>query len=113
MAAYSANIVIDSGADFVQNFYLEDPVSNSALNLSSYTATASLKKSPASLTKSANFSVSFPNPSAGQLRISLASTITSSLKPGRYSYDVLLNGGSIKTRAVEGSAIVTAGVTTA
>ena len=112
MATYSANIIIDSGSDFVQTFYLEDTVSNSSLNLNNYTATASLKKSPVSLKKSADFSVSFPNASEGQLRISLASTITSTLKPGRYSYDILLTSGSIKVRAVEGSAIVTAGVTT-
>jgi len=50
---------------------------------------------------------------SGQLKISLGSTTTSALKPGRYSYDVLLtDASSIKTRVVEGSAIVTSGVTT-
>ena len=71
-----------------------------------------LKKHPASLNDKATFAVSFPNRAQGVLRISLGSSITSALKAGRYSYDVLLNDGSLKTRIVSGSAIVTAGVTT-
>ena len=54
----------------------------------------------------------FPNRTQGQVKISLGSTITNGLKAGRYSYDLLLNDGSTKTRVVEGSALVTAGVTT-
>ena len=42
----------------------------------------------------------------------MGSTVTAGLRPGRYSYDILLDDGSVKTRIVEGSAIVTAGVTT-
>ena len=88
MAAYISNIVIDAGADFNQTFNLEN-TANSPLDLTGYTAT-----------------------SKGVLRISLGSSITAALKAGRYSYDVLLNDGSLKTRIVSGSAIVTAGVTT-
>ena len=110
MAAYISNIIIDAGADFNQIFTLEGS-NNSALNLNGYTATAKMKKHPASLNDKASFAVSFPNRAQGQLRISLGSTITSILKAGRYSYDVLLNDGSLKTRIVSGSAIVTAGVT--
>ncbi len=111
MAAYISNIIIDAGADFDQVFNLENSA-NSPLDLSGYTATSKLKKHPASLNDKASFTVSFPNRTQGQLRISLGSTITSILKAGRYSYDVLLNDGSLKTRIVSGSAIVTAGVTT-
>ena len=111
MAAYISNIVIDAGADFNQTFNLEN-TANSPLDLTGYTATSKLKKHPASLNDKASFGVSFPNRAQGQLRISLGSTITSTLKAGRYSYDVLLNDGSLKTRIVSGSAIVTAGVTT-
>ena len=59
------------------------------------------------------FAVSFPGPTNGSLALSLGSTITSGLKPGRYCYDILLNSGTAKTRVVEGSALVTAGITTA
>ena len=111
MAAYITNIVIDAGADFNQTFNLEN-TANLPLDLTGYTATSKLKKHPASLSDKATFSVSFPNRAQGQLKIALGSSITSALKAGRYSYDVLLNDGSVKTRIVSGSAIVTAGVTT-
>jgi hypothetical protein len=113
MASYITNLVINAGADFRQSFFLESPVSNSAINLTGYSAIAQIKKSPASLRKTADFSVSFPNRAVGQVTISLGSSMTSSIKPGRYSYDLLLiDPDSVKTRAVEGSIIVTAGVTT-
>jgi len=111
MAAYISNIVIDAGADFDQVFNLETSA-NSPLDLTGFTATSKLKKHPASLKEQATFSVSFTNRLQGELKISLGSSITSALKAGRYSYDVLLNDGSLKTRIVSGSAIVTAGVTT-
>lgn len=111
MAAYVSNIVIDVGSDFIQTFNLEDS-GNAPLDLTSYTASSMMKKHPSSLTTTATFAVSFPSPTQGQLRISLGSTVTNGLKPGRYVYDVLISDGSIKTRVVEGSAIVTAGVTT-
>ena len=112
MAIYVANITIPGGADFSQTFFLES-VANTPLNLTGYTGYAKLKKSPASLNTSAVFTVSFPNITDGRVKISLGSSITSSLRPGRYCYDVLLNSGTTKSRVVEGSALVTAGITTA
>ena len=111
MAAYVSNIVIDQGADFNQTYNLENSA-NAPLDLTGYTATSVLKKHPQSLLETATFVCSFPNRTQGQLKISLGSSITPDLKPGRYSYDILLNSGTLKTRVVEGSALVTAGVTT-
>jgi hypothetical protein len=111
MAVYVSNITIPGGADFQQTFFLES-VSNTPLNLNGYTGYAQLKKSQASLNSAATFTVSFPNPSQGMVKISLGSSITSTLRPGRYCYDILLEGGSTKTRVVEGSALVSAGITT-
>ena len=111
MAAYVSNIVIDQGADFNQTYNLENSA-NAPLDLTGYTATSVLKKHPQSLLETATFACSFPNRTQGQLKISLGSSITPGLIPGRYSYDILLNSGSLKTRVVEGSALVTAGVTT-
>jgi hypothetical protein len=112
MAVYVSNIAIAGGADFQQTFFLES-VSNTPLNLNGYTGFAQLKKSQASLNSAAAFVVSFPNPSQGMIKISLGSSITTSLRPGRYCYDILLEGGGIKTRVVEGSALITAGITIA
>ena len=112
MAAYVSNVVIDAGADFNQTFNLEDS-SNAPLDLTGYTGSSILKKHPRSLSTTATFSVSFPNRSAGQVKISLGSSTTAGIKPGRYCYDVLVSSASsLRTRIVEGSAIVTAGVTT-
>lgn len=116
MSVYVVNIVIPYGSDFNQSFFLEDAESNSSLNLTNYSVYSMIKKSPLSLTTSANFNVSVVAPATqGQILISLASSITSSLKPGRYSYDILIKNNStgLKTRVVEGSALVTPGITTA
>ena len=111
MAAYISNIVIYAGADFNQIFTLEGS-NNSALNLTGYSATAKMKKHPASLNDTASFSVSIVNAQLGQLKISLGSATTKDIKPGRYSYDILLvSNAGIKSRVIGGSAIVTAGVT--
>ena len=111
MAAYVSNIIIEGGANFDQSFNLENSA-NAPLDLTGYTGTSMMKKHAASLKNTATFSVMFPNRAAGQVKISLGATTTGALKPGRYVYDLLLDDGSVKTRVVEGSAIVTAGVTT-
>jgi hypothetical protein len=112
MTVYVSNIVINAGSDFSQTFNLETDA-NSPLNLTGYTGSALMKKHPASLGTTASFVVSFPDRIFGQVVLSLGSSITSNLKPGRYCYDVLLNSNvNVKSRVVEGSAIVTAGITT-
>lgn len=111
-ASYVSNIIINCNTDFTQTFDLET-TANSPLNLTGYTAYAAMKKSPNSLNVSANFVVSFPDRLYGRMAISLGSSITSTIKPGRYCYDVLLvNPEFKKNRVVEGSAIVTAGIAT-
>ena len=112
MAAYVSNIVIDVGADFEQRFNLEG--SNKApLDLTGVTGAAIMKKHPSSSTTAATFSVSFPNRTLGQIKIALADSVTTNLKPGRYGYDLLVRDSSgLRTRVVEGSALVTAGNTT-
>ena len=112
MAIYVVKITIPGGADFQQTFFLESSA-NTPLDLTGYTGYAKLKKSPESLRTSATFTVSFPTRPDGRVKISVASSITSSLRTGRYCYDVLLDSGTAKTRVFEGSALVTAGITTA
>jgi hypothetical protein len=49
----------------------------------------------------------------GEVTISMASSITQTLKPGRYYYDVYLTSSSdVVSRMVEGQALVTAGIST-
>lgn len=110
-SVYVRNIIIPTNTDFSFTYNLKD-FSNNPINLTGYTGASVLKKSPVSLNASAVFSVSFPNRANGQVQISLGSSLTTSLRPGRYSYDVLLNSGTQYIRVVEGTALVTAGVTT-
>lgn len=111
MAVYVSNIIIPSGEDFEQTFLLENTINNSSFDLTNYTAYSHLKKHPTSLSTTAEFIVTFTNEIAGELVISLASSITSLLKPGRYSYDIIIDDGTKIKRVVEGSALVTGGVT--
>jgi len=111
MPARVVNIAIEQGSTFNTTYILEDAITNSTKNLVGFSAQAKLAKHPASSTK-INFNTVIVIAS-GTVGIALTSGITSSLKPGRYVYDVLLTDGSgVKTRVVEGSALVTAGVCT-
>jgi len=112
MAVYVSNIVIEQGFDFETTFELENSLTNEPLDLSAYSIPeAKLRKSYSS-SKSYDFNSSFVDAVAGQFLISMASSITSQLKPGRYVYDVkLTTGGGLTSKAVEGSVIVRGGVT--
>ena len=48
---------------------------------------------------------------AGTVAILISATVTADFNPSRYSYDFVLNSGSVITRLLEGKFIVTAGVT--
>jgi len=112
-AVYVSNIVINAGTDFSQTFILEDNISNSSLDLTTYSMSAQMRKWSGS-SSSVVFSAStIFDPAAGNVKISLGSTITTSLKPGRYVYDVIITNAStgIKTRVIEGMALVREGVT--
>lgn len=107
---YVSNLVINCGASFSQDFFLEDSATNSALNLSSATVESQMRKWSGS-TGVTTFTTSIVNFETGQVRLSLESSITSGLKPGRYVYDVLLVDNDTTTRVVEGMVLVREGVT--
>jgi len=111
MSVRVVNIQIQQGANFSANFILEDAITNSITNLVGYTVAAKLAKHPGSSTKT-NFTTTITT-SVGTVGIALTSGKTSELKPGRYVYDVLLTDSfQVKTRVIEGSVIVSAGVCT-
>jgi hypothetical protein len=112
MAVYVSNLVVDSGIDFNQVFTLESQNENSALNLSNYAVLSQLRKHSGSSSYT-NFTTQVVNSSLGKIRIGLASSITSALKPGRYVYDVVIqeNGTGVKSKVVEGMVLVREGVT--
>jgi len=49
--------------------------------------------------------------SAGTVSILISAAVTADFEPSRYSYDFVLNSGSVITRLLEGKFVVTAGVT--
>ena len=111
-AAYVSNLIINAGASFSQTFNLSNTTDGSALDLSEYSVTAQMRKHAVSSAKS-DFSTSIIDATQGSLSLSLTSDQTTSLKPGRYVYDVIItvNGTSTKTRVVEGNVLVREGVT--
>lgn len=115
MAVYAANIVIEQGYDFYQNFELEDTATNQAKILVGYGVTAQIRKTYTS-SNSVSFASSIADAVNGVVSIALTSEQTASLKSGRYVYDVLLeqgglNSGNDKVKAVEGMVLVRGGVT--
>lgn len=110
-AVYVNNLVINAGSDFSQSFTLEGSETNAAFDLTGYTAAAQMRKWYGS-SSSTSFTVQISSPSDGIILISLTSEQTTSLKPGRYVYDVVVTDDyGIKNRVIEGMVLVTEGVT--
>lgn len=111
MAVYIANLQIDTGVDFQHGFSLGDNDTGSYLNLNNYTVTSQMRKWAGS-NSSVSFASTVTDPDQGQIQISLGSTETVDINPGRYLYDVLLeDAGGFKYKVVEGMVLVRAGVT--
>ena len=110
MAVYVSNLQIESGTDFEHLFALGDNDNNTVLNLAGFTASSQLRKWAGS-TNHVAFASTISSPLEGEIKISMASTITADIKPGRYLYDVLLQDGTSTVKVVEGMINVRAGVT--
>ena len=101
-----SNLFIDQDADFITTVTINDST-GSALDLTSYTALAMLRKSYQSSTAT-TFTSAFVSPrTTGQITISLTDVQTAALESGRYVYDLIITDASgTKTRVVEGIATV-------
>ena len=110
-AVYTSNIIINTGSTFNQTFDLESTDTNSAFDLSGYTAAAQMRKWPGSTTAT-SFTASIPSPTTqGKVILSMSATATGSLSAGRYVYDITLTAGTTVERVVEGMVLVREGVT--
>ena len=104
------NIVIPQATDFSQILTKKNS-DGSIVNLTGYSGEAVLKKHPSS-TSFTSFSVGITS-LTGQVAISLTEGQTLALESGRHQYDVRLTAGDgTISRMVEGSAMVTAGIST-
>ncbi len=110
MAVYVSNIVIEAGYDFDTSFQLEDTRTNSPLILTNASTEAQLRKHHGSST-AVSFASTVTSPELGIISISLTGTQSVSLKPGRYVFDVKITNSGREYKAVEGAALVRAGVT--
>ena len=109
MSAININLILEQGSDFDVDFTIRND-DGTALNLTDYTAECVLKKHPTATT-STSFVVDFVDRIAGEINVSMASSVTGTLKGGRHVYDVLLTSGTgIKTRVIQGSILVNPGV---
>ena len=111
-AVYVNNLVINAGVDFTQTFTLEGADTNSPLDLGNYTVSAQMRKWAGSST-AVQFTSSIISPSnSGQIFIRLTAAETSTIKPGRYVYDIVITDLSgAKSKVVEGMVLVREGVT--
>ena len=101
-----SNIFINQHADFSTTVTISDS-NGSALDLTSYTALAQVRKTYES-TSATSFTATFDSDrTTGKITLSLTGTQTAALESGRYVYDLLITGVSgDKTRVVEGIATV-------
>lgn len=105
MSVPEVNLRIEKGTDFDATFKVSN-ADGSVFSLSGYTASSKIRKYPTS-PDSQSFSTSITT-ATGEIKISMASTITSQLDAGRNYYDVIVtNSGAGKVQKVfQGTAIV-------
>ena len=111
MAVYVNNITLNTGEYFSRDFYL-DNIDGTPLDLTGYTAASQMRKHPESVKQTADFNVGFIDRANGRIRVSLATTTTRLVKPGRYVWDVMFTDSSNKKSIViEGNVLATPDIT--
>ena len=111
MSVYVRNLTIDTHSDFSENFEMLT-ANNARLDLSNYTIHSHLRK-VASSVGFTTITVGVTSAADGELTLSIGSTDTGYLKPGRHVYDVLaIDGMNKKSILVEGTVTVRQGITT-
>lgn len=104
------NLYIDAGADY-SIIVTANQSNGDPLNLTGYTIKSQIRKSYASST-AYDFTAAIYAATSGKIRLSLTSTQTSAIKPGRYLYDVeITSAAGEKRRVLEGIIIVTPEIT--
>lgn len=109
MTAIVINLVVEQGTDFEASFDISDEV-GSPLDLTNFTVVSTLKKSFYSKTSVA-FDAQIYDAVNGVIKLKLSNSVSSTLKGGRYVYDiVIINDSGVKKRVLEGVVTVTEGV---
>lgn len=107
--AIKSNLVVDQGSTFTASIDLRNDVGG-AYDLTGYSVFSQIRKSYYATTK-VDFTCSH-NGAGGQIALSLTSTQTEAMTPGRYLYDVeIVSSSGEVSRVVEGIVTVTPGIT--
>lgn len=105
MAIPAVNLNIEKGTDFEATFNVSN-ADGSVFLLSNFIASAKIRKHPtAPISKSFSTSITVQT---GEIKISMGSTVTADLTPGRNYYDVLITKNSTNKvqKVFEGTIIV-------
>ena len=106
------NIVCDQATTFQLNFTIQ--TGNTLWNLTGYSATMTIRPFVGANTTTlvlTNGNGITLGGAAGTVAVTISAAVTADFEPSRYSYDFVLNSGSVITRLLEGKFVVTAGVT--
>lgn len=110
MSVYVNNIVISAGSSFSQDLTLSQS-GGAEVNLTGYGISSYIRKHPESLIKTAEFTVGITSALEGQINISLPSSVSATIKEGRYVYDILaIKPSGNRNIIVEGDVLVRAGI---
>ena len=108
--AQISNLYIDAGSTYsaIVNVRNGD---GTPINLTSFTVAAQIRKSYGSL-NAYNFTCSVFDAASGKVRLLLPAAISSSMRPGRYLYDIEVTSPiGEKLRVIEGIVIITPEIT--
>jgi hypothetical protein len=107
-SAANYNITINQNADYTRTFQVK--TNGSVTNISGHSFAGKIKQHHTS-TVSVDFTTAIVDASAGTFSVTLTDTTTATLTPGIYEYDIVMTDGSgIKTRLLQGTAEVVAGI---
>ena len=113
--AYGVNLTVLTGADFKSSFDVLKP-DKSAFNFTGYSGSSQMVKSVAvgaTNPATASFTVGFTSAAGGEFNLSIGSTTTRAIKPGRYVWDMLVSSGTTIYRLAEGNVLVLGGISSA
>ena len=108
------NVVCDQATTFNFPFVIQDD--GVPWNLNGYTGTMTVRPfvgaSTTTIVASTDNGRMVLDAALGRVTITISSALTGAISAARYSYDLVLDSGSVVTRILEGKFVVTGAVTT-
>lgn len=105
-------LFMDQGSDFSTAITINDETTGLAQNLAGYIVTSQMRRSVLSQNATATFRCYIPDPSTGEVDISLDGGNTANIVAGTYFFDVRMrDAGGSYSRLVEGVIFVNPSIT--